>query len=464
MKKRFCPRLSIGSILLICASALVIAPSVFADYTPQTATRFVADADSRESNATDRTPLILIHGFTGTDDATFNGIDGATAAEKAYFAEFLDFFYSTASLNGAYDLYRFHYLSNVVDVPTIAADLRLWFEDFIASGDLKDGEFVLIGHSMGGLVSRSYMEEQTHDAGTFAGEKGGERVKILITLGTPHHGSPAANDAARDPGPGWDLLLDIVDTIFWRGVGVTDPNRSDLKWDNYNNMTGYGAEQNEWLFNLNGASFYSDKIIAYGGGVEDSTGGISDGYSLKLLWEQLENSTPNEFSGLFGICESTGRLPGKNNFLSPFKGPYDNDRPFTFQIKLCFAGVLLDKIYDMNSDGLVPADSADYRDGAPGDTRWFEGFDHWDLKSDREVNPKLFAALEKDLDALIPAEKGDVDKDRDIDLADAILCLKIVAGLSESAPGLPGADVDGDEAIGLIEGIFALRSAAASSK
>ncbi len=444
---------------------LLAAPS-FAAYTPQTATRLTADIDPRESTAPDRIPLILIHGFTGTDQTTFDGIDGETAAEKAYFAEFLDFFYATASLNDAYDLYRFHYLSNVVDVPTIAADLRLWIEDFIAAGDLRDAEVVLIGHSMGGLVARSYMEEQAHAAGAFSGKKGGERVKTLITLGTPHHGSPAANDAARDPGPGWDLLLDVVDTIFWGSVGIADPNRSDLRWDNYNAMSGYGTEQNEWLHNLNGASIYSDKIIAYWGGVENSSGGISDGYSLKLLWEQLEDSTPTEFSGLFSICENEGILPPKNSsfLLYPFRGPYEANRPFTFRIKLCFSGVLLKKIYDMNNDGLVPADSADYRNGAPGDTRLFEGFDHWDLKSDREVNPRLFAALAKDLDAVIPAEKGDVDKDRDVDLADAILCLKIVAGFPESAPGLPGADVDGDEAVGIVEAIFAMESAAGADR
>lgn len=445
---------------------LLFTSITYADYIPQSATRLVADIDIRESTAADRIPLILIHGFTGTDQSTFDGIDGATVAEKAYFAELLDFFYATAGLNDAYELYRFHYLSNVVDVPTIAADLRLWVEDFIASGDLRDAECVLIGHSMGGLVARSYMEEQTHaaDTGAFAGKMGGERVKTLITLGTPHHGSPAANDAARDPGPEWDLLLDIVDTIFWGGVGITDPNRSDLRWDNYNGMAGYDAEKNQWLSDLNDASVYNDKVIAYGGGVEDSTGEISDGYSLNLLWEQLENSTTTEFSGLFSMCQTYGFLPAKSSsfLMYPFRGPYEENRPFTFRMQLCFAGVLLDKIYDMNNDGLVPADSADYRDGAPGQTRWFEGFDHWDLKSDREVNPQLFTALEKDLDALVPAEKGDVNKDRDIDLVDAILCLKIVAGFSTSAPGLPGADVDGDEAVGLIEAIFVLHAVASA--
>ena len=42
--------------------------------------------------------------------------------------------------------------------------------------------FHIIGHSMGGLIARQYIQ--------FHG--GDERVKSLITLGTPHHGTPLA--------------------------------------------------------------------------------------------------------------------------------------------------------------------------------------------------------------------------------------------------------------------------------
>ena len=42
--------------------------------------------------------------------------------------------------------------------------------------------FHIIGHSMGGLVAKSYIQ-------TSGGSK---RAKSLITLGTPHHGTPTA--------------------------------------------------------------------------------------------------------------------------------------------------------------------------------------------------------------------------------------------------------------------------------
>lgn len=60
----------------------------------------------------------------------------------------------------------------------------------------------IIGHSKGGLVARKYVRD-------FGGER---RVKSLITLGTPHHGTPTAAVAVALMGFGaisssaWDLL------------------------------------------------------------------------------------------------------------------------------------------------------------------------------------------------------------------------------------------------------------------
>ena len=439
-------------LLLIC-SALIRASIGHGAYVPQSATRLIADIDTRESAEPDRIPLILIHGFTGTDGATFEAITGASDSEKEYFKEFLEYFYTTETLNDTYKLYRFHYLSNEVDVSTIGADLRIWIDEAITStsDQMVDTELVLMGHSMGGLVSRAYMEEQEHLMGSFADRKGGERVRKLITLGTPHHGSQAANDTARDAGEGWNDMLEIVDLIFWQGIGLEDPNRSDLRWDNYNNMQGlspgYEGEKNTWLSALNQNSVYSEKIIAYAGGVEGLVSGqISDRYSLKLLWEQLRNSTPTQFNGLYSVCTSSGILPGKNNWIYPFKGPYDSDRPFTFRMKLCFCGVLLEKMYDKNNDGLVPTDSADYIDGGVGKTRWFEGFDHWDLKSDRIGQPaELMLRLQEDLEIPKP------------DLNDVITVLKTLAGISVSTDNLMDLDKNENQRLDMADALMLLQ-------
>src|SRR5579862_3253020 len=55
----------------------------------------------------------------------------------------------------------------------------------------QDVEVSLIAHSMGGLVSRFYLE-----SGDFNARRGHQRVRRLVTLGTPHRGSPLALTAA----------------------------------------------------------------------------------------------------------------------------------------------------------------------------------------------------------------------------------------------------------------------------
>lgn len=380
-------------------------------------TSFVEDEDVREAPVDSRTPLILIHGFTGTDVEWFSAVDGSTTEEKAYFSTFSDYFFETG-LDDLYNLYRFHYLSNEISVSDIAAALRDALEAAEQNSMIETGPIVIIGHSMGGLVARSFMEEKTHQSGDYSGQLGGERVKHLITLGTPHHGSHAANDTARNAGDSnWNSLLQIVDGIFWQGVTVSQPSRSDLRWDNYNDIEGLtpgyanAPEVNDWLSDMNQNSQYSNKITGYVGGVKNEGGEISTKYSLHLLWSHLKNVDSSEFGLLAQTCDEKGYLPNKNTAVNPFAGiyavgPYDEDKPYTFRMKLCFAGVLLEKIiasdndgYTNDNDGLVPIDSGEFRNGAVFRKRWYEGYDHWDLKEEREDPPiQLFSDLQTDIE------------------------------------------------------------------
>lgn len=456
MKKNAHP---IYKVALFCFVLCTFLPNAQAfAYDVKTGTRLVADLDNRESVESGRIPLILIHGFTGSDELNLANLDGSTSAEKAYFSAFIEYFYSTSSLGENYDLFRFHYKSNLITNSVIAKDLQLWMDDMISSGEMQDKKVVLVGHSMGGLISRAYMEENTHDFGEYNGRKCGERVYKLITLGTPHHGSQAANDDARDPGIGWETILDAVDTVFWYDVGINDPSRTDLKWDNYNSMSGitppgYEGEKNTWLAGLNESAEYTSKIIAFSGGVYDETGELDTGYTYWELWEQLKNSSPNEFSGLLGVCEGNGFLPAKNS-LYPFKGPYNENKNFDMQIKLCFTGVLLEKMYNMNNDGLVPLDSAEMEGMNPENIHRFHGYDHWEMKSDRAgQQQEVFLQLQKDLERIVREIKGytledviragmvltgagiqnpllyDADMDNQVEMEDMILILETIAGI-----------------------------------
>ena len=54
---------------------------------------------------------------------------------------------------------------------------------------------VIVAHSMGGVISR-YLLRLSQLSGPNAGHATADRVLRLITLGTPHHGSPMANGPA----------------------------------------------------------------------------------------------------------------------------------------------------------------------------------------------------------------------------------------------------------------------------
>jgi triacylglycerol esterase/lipase EstA (alpha/beta hydrolase family) len=130
-----------------------------------------------------RTPLILIHGRHGNN--------------PNYFDNILCYFNNT-DFKAKYKAYRFVYEGDQYPVSELARSMRYRLDKLICADQHFDKGFVIVGHSMGGLIARSYMNEQVHTVGAFAGKAGGERVIKLITLGTPHHGTIAANEQSRD--------------------------------------------------------------------------------------------------------------------------------------------------------------------------------------------------------------------------------------------------------------------------
>jgi carboxypeptidase D len=72
--------------------------------------------------------------------------------------------------------------------------------------------------------------------------------------------------------------------------------------------------------------------------------------------------------------------------------------------------------------------------------------------TDIEVGEGSATRIDVTLD---PLKKGDVNGDREVSLADAILALQIVAGIGVTDV-YPGSDVDGDGRIGLSEALFCL--------
>ena len=73
-------------------------------------------------------------------------------------------------------LWRF----NTHSIPDLSASIADKLEGICARTGLK--RFHIIGHSKGGIVARHYVQHHGGD----------RRVKSLITLGSPHHGTPTA--------------------------------------------------------------------------------------------------------------------------------------------------------------------------------------------------------------------------------------------------------------------------------
>jgi pimeloyl-ACP methyl ester carboxylesterase len=357
-------------------------PDALAAYTPKTVSKLVADVDLDGQNPSviGRIPLILIHGVHGTDSSAFSAIDGSTAGERAYFQNFINYFYNS-DLKNKYKLYRFHYLSDQLSVKDIGQGLKEWLDEFIRTGGISDGKYVIIAHSMGGLVARSYMQEQQHTYGKYNGQNGGERIEKLITLATPHHGSPGANGASRN------ALM--TDALLWQGVvelasiyynaqysiatAISDSvaNRSDLRTDSFAFDNGSVImNDNAWLSSLNQNTIYDGKIKAYYSSID-----LSD-TERTTVYNQVMTTSP-----LYLV--NYGKSGGNHE-------------------KLIVANIILNEGLSAHfpfNDGMVPEDSAKYAGHSVASSVKMFNYDHEQMKDGVSSNPnELFIQLNGDLE------------------------------------------------------------------
>ncbi|MGA1869572.1 MAG: NBR1-Ig-like domain-containing protein [bacterium] len=391
-----------------------------------------------DENYDNQIPLILIHGIHGnrTAESGVIKIDDINNPNFLYWQNFIDFFYKN-DLYKNYKLYLFFYESDRNTVWDIAKSLRNKIDDAIDCYaernsvyelKIKDVPFVIVAHSMGGLVARSYMNEHSHNTGDYKGNpypRAGDRIIKLITLATPHHGTPAANDAARTN----FLLLNrseleliaitaIIDIFYWWQIDtectdsilqtcmnqdllsafrnfysvsqncqvrVYEPNRSDLRFDNYCNISpkyNMENEKNSWMKNLNDCEAYSDKIIAYYGYINSNA----------PYYRYLISLSPLELLTVFAYSYMNKIIPADYN-------PSGVDLIFDEHKQLLFSSSVMQKFYYINNDGFVPVDSAKFYGSSTMLRRSFEGYDHADMKDGKLLNGSipLFETIKADL-------------------------------------------------------------------
>lgn len=163
-------------------------------------------------SADDRPAIVFVHGILGFDAIVLPGIS------IQYFRKLAE----SLSLSAADIL--FARLPMVGSIPERARHLS----NFIYG--IRNKRLILIAHSMGGLDCRYLIQ-------CFDLEK---RVQILVTIGTPHHGTPLADWLLQDKSwvaqlgkvitrPGIDDLTTYACKRFNEAV----PDRSDVRYRSY---------------------------------------------------------------------------------------------------------------------------------------------------------------------------------------------------------------------------------------
>jgi pimeloyl-ACP methyl ester carboxylesterase len=116
-----------------------------------------------------------------------------------------------------------HYNSGL-HISTNGRILAALLEELVAVWPAPLDELVLVGHSMGGLVSRSACH-----AGEMAGHSWRHKLRALVCLGSPHHG------AALERGGNWiDVLLGVsrYSAPFARLGQIRSAGVTDLRFGN----------------------------------------------------------------------------------------------------------------------------------------------------------------------------------------------------------------------------------------
>lgn len=225
-----------------------------------------------------RTPLILIHGTQyanvfcilswcpGSSNQSYQNVwDG-----------FLNFWANDQNLQDNFKPYFFVYETiedyldpggpdNVFELGGALRDqMQVWYDNTGPAG-FQNRPVVIMAHSLGGLIARSFMQQHWF----LNGPQGGEKVLRLITFSTPHHGTPLADFSS----------VAFSSQLF---SGIVNGIIEDQGWDAYDGVSNFGI--NNWLRCINNYSligrfptnscadpsevsrngFYG-KIVAYGG-------------------------------------------------------------------------------------------------------------------------------------------------------------------------------------------------------
>jgi len=168
---------SLSSYVFTPATTTVVLPP------SQTAANFVATPSIPHA---DKPVVVLVHGWLGfpgplsdTCEAVPTQYLGMAGDPDPGFFEQIP----AAVRDAGYAVFFAHIASSMWSTPSIGDNARCLANQLDWLRDNRSAtSFILVAHSMGGLVSRGYIEDGTLDIQ--------KDVRALITLGTPHEGTP----------------------------------------------------------------------------------------------------------------------------------------------------------------------------------------------------------------------------------------------------------------------------------
>jgi pimeloyl-ACP methyl ester carboxylesterase len=320
--------LSLAGALAIAAPP-VLSPSPFADGTP---------VDTAVLGT--RIPVILVHGLGGSTEGwdSFLRAYGLSPHWRSAFKPY-SFRYSSTQTEVAADPAA---PRTIKDLGAALRDAMQAFYDKPASApDFGFGNkrVIVLAHSMGGLVARSMMQEYAFRDG----QRGGQKVLHLITLGTPHHGTPMSDAAFSS---GLYTVSELDEGYF--GFLV------DTAWTNFDGLDMSGGRCNHWLAQLNnyapatGGNYgrcgvvpanplpgYYWKIIAYGASALQNrdwytggTGVYKPGSSNSLLfpYNYMRGALPRPYPNDGVVPMASAQLAGPALWLR--REAYDCDHRY----------------------------------------------------------------------------------------------------------------------------------------
>lgn len=200
----------------------------------------------------DREPLIMVHGMQLTHKDCEDYIDFDPEIDT--FKDLLSEIWADAELRDRYDLYVFKYPA-YAGITSAAEELEAEIAE-----KLPGGRFSIVAHSMGGLVVRQLLQGMQDRGETL------DRVRLIVTLATPHMGTPIASinnwynreakacyNRYRMPRAGGFPRWSYYRLLSTLGVNSTSQGVQDLRPE---------------VRAASGLPLFADKIITLGGTVE----------------------------------------------------------------------------------------------------------------------------------------------------------------------------------------------------